>query len=63
MSYAVAQGGGRLAQSQGLAQPVLSHPSSQSEHPARAEPRVTLTPASIYCHAGLFAPGPRGLIW
>lgn len=43
----------------GLAQPVLSHPSSQSEHPATAEPQVTLT-SSIYCHSVVFALGPRG---
>lgn len=32
----------------------------QSEHPATADPQVTVTPASIYCHAVLLALEPRG---
>lgn len=44
----------------GLAQLVLSPPSSQSEHPATADGQVTVTPASIYCQAVLFALRLRG---
>lgn len=53
-------GSGGWLRVKGLAQHEQSHPSSQSEHPATADRQVTVTPASIYCHAVLFALEPRG---
>lgn len=53
-------GSGGWLRVKGLAQHEQSHPSSQSEHPATADRQVTVTPASIYCHAVLFALQPRG---